>query len=76
MIESQDPQSESLLESTQQIKIADRQRLANMEPEQAQAEVDAVLVDLKWTVCDPSELIWPGDLGDAAESPDWISGDE
>jgi hypothetical protein len=71
-----EPPSETLLERVQAMKIADRERLAKLEPEQAQAEVNAVLVDLKWEVCNPKELIWPGDLGDPAESPAWISNDE
>jgi hypothetical protein len=76
MTDPTQPPRETLLESVQATKVADRQRLAKLKPEQAQAEVDAVLVDLQWEVCDPSELVWPGNLGDSAESPDWIVNDE
>ncbi len=69
-------QTKALFDQVQNLKIADRKRLAALPPEQAQAEVNALLVDLKWSVCDPNDLVWPGDLGDPAEMPSWISNDE
>lgn len=72
-MESPESPKETLLKTAQAIKDAERQRLANMEPEQAQAEVDAVLVDLGWKIQNPAELVWPGDLADPAEEPDWTT---
>lgn len=63
---------QTLLELAQSLKAADRQQLSAMQPDVAQAHVDAVLVDLQWKPADPSQLAWPGDLGDSAELPNWL----
>ncbi len=68
-----EPESESLLAYAQRIKAEDRRRLNALDASQAQAEVDAVLGVSQWTIVNRSQLIWPGDLGDEAEVPAWMS---
>lgn len=67
------PKSEKLIEFAQRMKNADRQLLSQLNANQAQAEVDAVLAALHWTISDPKDLVWHGDLGDAADKPDWMN---
>ena len=73
MSQSDDPQDESLLAYAARIKMADRLRLWQLDPQQAQAEVDRVLSPAKWQVSDPSQLLWQGDLGDEPDDPDWMT---
>lgn len=68
------PKSENLNEYAQRIKSMDRHLLNQLDACQAQAEVDAVLVALLWTISDREKLVWHGDLGDEAELPDWMNG--
>lgn len=56
--------SESILEMAARLKEADRQALAALPPEVAQAEVDKILFPRLWHVADPAQLAWPGDLAD------------
>ena len=64
---------ESLLEQSQRLKQQDRLELAALNPEKAQAEVDAVLVKLGNQGVRPRKLRWHGDLGDTAEDPAWMN---
>ena len=68
-----EPKSENLNEYAQRIKSVDRHLLNQLDACQAQAEVDAVLAALPWTVSDREKLVWHGDLGDEAELPDWMN---
>lgn len=45
-------------------KRADRERLSQLPPAEAQAAADAVLQPKLWKVVDSKELAWPGDLAD------------
>ncbi len=49
------------------LKEADRAELQAMPPEEAQAAVDRILHPRLWTIQDPRQLIWPGDLADTDE---------
>lgn len=55
---------ESLSRYAHRLKAADRERLGQLPPEAAQAEVEAILNATHWTVKDDSQLAWPGDLAD------------
>jgi hypothetical protein len=55
---------ESLSGYAHRLKVADRERLGQLPPETAQAEVEAILNATHWTVKDDSQLAWPGDLAD------------
>lgn len=68
-----EPKSENLYEYAQRIKSVERHLLNQLDACQAQAEVDAVLAALPWTVSDREKLVWRGDLGDEAELPDWMN---
>ena len=68
-----DSQFESLLDYAQRIKGEDRRRLWEAEASSAQEEVDAVLTVAAWSIVDPEKLVWPGDLGDEAEAPEWMT---
>lgn len=67
------PEVESLQEYARRIKGADRLLLNQLDPNVAQAEVDAVLVAAHWAIADRSKLVWLGDLGDEAELPEWMN---
>jgi protein-tyrosine-phosphatase len=47
------------------MKRADRDELAKLPPDEAQALVDSVLRPRLWQVADPAQLTWPGDLADS-----------
>ena len=66
-----DSQFESLLDYAQRIKGEDRRRLWETDANSAQA--DAVLTVAAWSIVDPAKLAWPGDLGDEAETPEWMA---
>ena len=61
--------NETLAEYARRLKQEERERLNQLLPSTAQAEVEAVLDARAWKVKNESELIWPGDLG--TEDPDW-----
>ena len=58
---------ESLLDLAARLKREDRQGLAALPPDVAQAEVDRILFPRLWRIADPSQLAWPGDLADEDE---------
>jgi hypothetical protein len=66
------PPSESLLIRSQRLKRADRARLSELSPDQAQQQAEAILDPNHWKVADLKELEWPGDLGDALDDPSWL----
>ena len=51
-------------EEFSQLKEADRAELAALPANVAQAAVDRILHPRLWTIQDPQQLIWPGDLAD------------
>ncbi len=55
---------ESLSRYAHRLKAADRERLAQLPPETAQAEAEAILNATHWMVKNDSQLAWPGDLAD------------
>ena len=55
---------ESLQEFAARLKKQDREALAALPPDVAQAEVDRILLPHLWQVANPEELAWPGDLAD------------
>ena len=57
-------------EDVARYKQRDRERLAAMPPDEAQAEVDSILHPKLWRVKDPDQLNWPGDLADALNGED------
>jgi hypothetical protein len=46
------------------MKRADREELAELPPDEAQALADSILHPRLWQIADPAELIWAGDLAD------------
>lgn len=72
-MEPNESQFESLLDYAQRIKGEDRRRLWETDPNSAQLDVDAVLTVAAWSIVDPARLVWPGDLGDDAEEPAWMT---
>lgn len=60
--------NESLALNTRRLKEADRERLSQLSPKTAQAEVEAVLNASAWKIKDESQLAWPGDLADDDET--------
>ena len=64
---------ESLLAYAQRLKNIDREKLAQLAPTQAQAEVDAILLPAQWKISQPSELAWSGDMADDPEEPHWMA---
>ncbi len=64
-------ESESLLEYSQRMKAIDRKRLLTLDPEIAQNEVNAILIGDSTPI--PGNMIWPGDLADDAEDPQWMN---
>ena len=59
---------ESLSQYARRLKEADRERLSQLPPDVAQAEVEAVLNSSTWKIKDESQLAWPGDLADDDET--------
>ncbi len=59
---------ESLSQYARRLKEADRERLSQLPPDVAQAEVEAVLNSNTWKIKDESQLAWPGDLADDDET--------
>ena len=47
-----------------ELKKADRAELMAMPPDEAQAAAESILQPRLWTVEDPRQLAWPGDLAD------------
>ncbi len=63
------PDGESLLAYSERIKSVDRLWLWQLDLTQAKIELERVMMPSQWTICDQSDLIWPGDLGDEPEDP-------
>ncbi|HUG92235.1 MAG TPA: hypothetical protein VML55_15445 [Planctomycetaceae bacterium] len=65
---------QSLQELAARLKKQDREALAALPPEAAQAEVDQILLPHLWQVTDPSQLAWPGDLADEDDDEETADG--
>jgi hypothetical protein len=58
------PEPKLTSEQVARLKREDRAKLSALAPDEAQAEVEAILNPRLWHVADRKQLAWPGDWAD------------